>query len=107
MHDFKLYKRSKTHIHLKSKVLVDTGYQGLQKLHKLTEIPKKKSKKHPLTKEMKQINREISSQRVLNENVLASLKTFKIIAEKYRNRRKRFGLRFNLIAAIYNNNIQS
>ncbi|MDR0581312.1 MAG: IS5/IS1182 family transposase, partial [Holosporaceae bacterium] len=27
---------------------------------------------------------------------------FKIIADKYRNRRKRFGLRFNLIAAICN-----
>ena len=30
------------------------------------------------------------------------LKRFKIIADKYRNRRRRFGLRFNLIAAIYN-----
>ncbi|RYY77704.1 MAG: IS5/IS1182 family transposase, partial [Moraxellaceae bacterium] len=25
-----------------------------------------------------------------------------ILAERYRNRRKRMGLRFNLIAAIYN-----
>ncbi|WP_416375262.1 hypothetical protein [Spiroplasma poulsonii] len=31
----------------------------------------------------------------------AILKKFKIITEKYRNRRKRFGLRFNLIASIY------
>ncbi|MBS4167035.1 hypothetical protein NEOC65_002138 [Neochlamydia sp. AcF65] len=30
------------------------------------------------------------------------LKRFKIIADRYRNRRKRFALRFNLIAAIYN-----
>ncbi|KJV53055.1 putative transposase [Orientia tsutsugamushi str. Gilliam] len=29
-------------------------------------------------------------------------KRFKIIADKYRNRRKRFGLRFNLISGIYN-----
>ncbi|HEX5153041.1 MAG TPA: IS5/IS1182 family transposase, partial [Parafilimonas sp.] len=29
-------------------------------------------------------------------------KIFKIIAERYRNRRKRFGLRVNLIAGIYN-----
>ncbi|KJV72797.1 putative transposase [Orientia tsutsugamushi str. TA716] len=28
------------------------------------------------------------------------LKRFKIIADKYRNRRKRFGLRFNLISGI-------
>ncbi|MGV5006143.1 IS5/IS1182 family transposase, partial [Acinetobacter variabilis] len=31
-----------------------------------------------------------------------SLKTFKILAERYRNRGKRFGLRFNLITGIYN-----
>jgi len=30
------------------------------------------------------------------------LKRFKILSDKYRNRRKRFGLRFNLIAGIQN-----
>ncbi|HSQ97154.1 MAG TPA: IS5/IS1182 family transposase, partial [Rickettsiales bacterium] len=30
------------------------------------------------------------------------LKKFRIIADKYRCRRKRFGLRFNLISGIYN-----
>ncbi|KJV51782.1 putative transposase [Orientia tsutsugamushi str. UT76] len=38
----------------------------------------------------------------MNENVICMLKRFKIIADKYRNRRKRFGLRFNLISGIYN-----
>lgn len=47
-------------------------------------------------------NRELSSKRVLNEHVIGKVKRFKIIADKYRNRRKRFGLRFNLIAGIYN-----
>jgi hypothetical protein len=30
------------------------------------------------------------------------MKIFRILAERYRNRRKRYGLRFNLIAAIIN-----
>jgi hypothetical protein len=30
------------------------------------------------------------------------IKRFKIIADRYRNRRKRFALRFNLIAGVYN-----
>ncbi|HEY9907692.1 MAG TPA: IS5/IS1182 family transposase, partial [Thermosynechococcaceae cyanobacterium] len=30
------------------------------------------------------------------------LKIFRILSERYRNRRRRFGLRFNLIAGIYN-----
>lgn len=33
----------------------------------------------------------------LNENVIGSLKWFKIVSDRYRNKRKRFSLRFNLI----------
>jgi DDE superfamily endonuclease len=71
-------------------------------MHIKSELPKKKSKKNPLTKEDKQNNQRVARQRVLNENVIGMLKRFKIIADTYRNRRKRFGLRFNLIAGIYN-----
>jgi len=55
-----------------------------------------------LTPEDKTNNSKLASDRVLNENVIGKLKRFKIISDKYRNRRKRFGLRFNLIAGIYN-----
>lgn len=74
----------------------------MQKLHANTDMPKKRSKKNPLSKADKAKNREISSERVACENVIALLKRFKIVADRYRNRRHRFGLRFFLIAAIYN-----
>jgi len=101
-HDFRLFKESKTPIHPGIKVLTDTGYQGLQKRHRNTQMPKKKSKKNPLTKADKKTNQKLSSDRVINENIIGILKRFKIIADRYRNRRKRFALRFNLIAGIYN-----
>ncbi|MCE2982458.1 MAG: IS5/IS1182 family transposase, partial [Parachlamydia sp.] len=41
-------------------------------------------------------------ERVLIDNVIGCLKLIKILGYKYRNRRKRFGLRLNLIAGIYN-----
>ena len=74
----------------------------MRKIHPNSELPKKRTKKKPLTKEDKIKNRELSSERVLNENVIGMIKRFKIVSDRYRNRRKRFGLRFNLIAAIYN-----
>ena len=40
-------------------------------------------------------------ERVLNENVIGCLNRFKILSDRYRNRRKRFALRFTLIAGIY------
>lgn len=101
-HDFRLFKESGVRFKPETKTLTDTGYQGIQKLHRNSQLPKKKTKRNPLTVSDKKNNREISSQRALNENVIGMLKRFKIISDPYRNRRKRFGLRFNLIAGIYN-----
>jgi hypothetical protein len=82
--------------------VVDTGYMGIKKLQSNSRVPTKRFAKKPLTKDDKQLNRNIASERALNENVIGSLKRFKILNDRYRNRRKRFGLRFNLIAGIYN-----
>jgi len=65
-------------------------------------MPKKRTKKNGLSKEDKQRNKKLASEHVLNENVIGMIKRFKIITDKYRNRRKRFSLRFNLISGIYN-----
>jgi len=102
VHDFQLFKTSRIGITEKIECLADTGYQGLAKLHTNSQTPKKKSKHHPLTAEQKANNRALARQRILVENVIGRLKVFRILSERYRNRRKRFGLRFNLIASIYN-----
>jgi len=101
-HDFRLLKESKTKIHPATEVLTDTGYQGFQKLHAKTSMPKKKTKKNPLEKTDKLNNQKLARERVLNENVIGVVKRFKVLSDRYRNRRKRFCLRFNLIAGIYN-----
>lgn len=102
MHDFKLLQISKVRFQKHTKVRVDSGYQGLQKQHAETILPKKASKLEPLSKQDKRANRIASSERVANEHAIAFLKRFKIISDRYRNRRRRFGLRFNLIAGICN-----
>ena len=101
-HDFALFQDSGLMVHTETTVLADTGYLGIAKIIKNAIIPHKRSKKHPLTKEQKKENHDISSKRILCENVIGSVKRFRIISERYRNRRKRFGLRFNLIAGIHN-----
>lgn len=101
-HDYHIFKTSKTNIHSGIEVLADSGYQGIQKVHSKSQLPKKNRKKQPLTKEDKKNNQAISSKRVLVENIIRKVKIFRIMAEKYRNRRKRFGLRLNLISGILN-----
>jgi transposase len=87
-------------------LLADSGYQGLLALHKNSRIPYKRSKNHPLTVEQKSFNRELSRERIVIENINARIKTFKIMTERYRNRRKRHLLRMNLICAILNREIR-
>jgi len=101
-HDFKLFKESEVRWVKEIEGFVDSGYTGILKIQSNTQLPKKRSKKKKLTKEEKQENRRIASERVTNEHAIGFLKRFKIISERYRNRRKRFGLRFNLIAGICN-----
>jgi len=84
------------------KIQADKAYQGIAKLHKNSEIPKKKTKKHPLTKEEKANNRRINSERVGIEHKNCRLKRFHILADPYRNRRKRFGLRLSLFCGLHN-----
>jgi hypothetical protein len=106
-HDFELFKESRCVFSKHIRSLADTGYLGLGNLHANSQIPAKKSKLHPLTKEQKVSNHKLSHERILVENVIRKLKIFRILSERYRNRRKRFSLRFNLIAAIYNLELKS
>jgi len=86
----------------KVKIQGDSGYQGILKLHRNSETPKKKPKGGELTQEEKLKNRRISRERILIENINAKIKVFKITANRYRNRRKRYGLRISLICGIIN-----
>ena len=83
-------------------MLADSGYQGLDKLHAKSRTPRRKPRKGQLTDEQKQSNQELARRRVVVEHVIRSLKIFRILAERYRNRRQRFSLRFKLIAGLYN-----
>ena len=80
----------------------DTGYQGLARIHANSLVPKKRSMKHPLSKQERKNNWEISKKRIFVEHAIRFVKRFRILSERYRNRRSRFALRFSLIAGICN-----
>jgi len=105
IHDFKLFKSSGVKFGELLKVIADKGYQGITKIHQLSETPIKKPKGKKLTKEQKKSNRELNRLRIVVEHVNRRLKIFKILSDRYRNRHRRFGLRSNLIAGIYNHEL--
>ena len=102
-HDFAMWKKSigaRVVKHIKIKA--DKGYQGIAELHPNSETPKKKPKGGKLTKEEKANNRRINSERVGVEHTNCRLKRLHILADTYRNRRRRFALRLSLFCGFHN-----
>jgi hypothetical protein len=101
-HDFSLFKKSKIGMNEELELLADKGYQGIKKIHNNSRTPIKKTKNKELSQAEKVLNRQLAKERIIIENIHRSLNIFRILSSRYRNRRRRFGLRFNLIAGIYN-----
>ena len=87
--------------------MADSGYQGLASRHAQTCLPVKKPKGKELSAEAKAHNRALGRFRVAVEHTIRSLKVWRILKETYRNRRKRFSLRFSLIAGLVNANLNT
>ncbi len=102
VHDFRIWKESQIDLREKTEILADKGYQGIKKIHENSRTPIKKTRKKPLSKEQKRFNKQLAKERIIVEHVHRRLKIFRILSSRYRNRRRRFGLRINLIAGIYN-----
>lgn len=101
-HDFKLLKRSRLPFVPSQLCLADRGYQGFAKVHAGACTPTKKPRQQTLLQAEKQHNRALAQLRVRVEHVIRRFKIFRIFSGRYRNRRKRFGLRLNLIAGLLN-----
>lgn len=102
IHDFNLFKNSTKDFDDLLKFLADSGYLGIHKIFKNSLIPKKKSKLNPLTNDDKELNKLISSNRIAIEHVNSQLKIFRILSERYRNRRNTFISRAIFICSLYN-----
>ena len=105
-HDGTIFKTT-TPVNPTILVLGDSGYRGIQKVHANTLLPiRHKEDIAKLSEEQKAerkaTNKKISSKRMKIEHIIGRVKNFKIVAERYRNRRKRLLLRFNLICGIVN-----
>ncbi len=101
-HDFALFKASRLSFGVSTRVMADSGYQGIRKWHQDSQTPHKRTKNKPLTAQQRRENKELASQRILCENVIGDLKRFAILQGPYRNHTKRLAMRFNLIAALHN-----
>lgn len=83
-------------------VLVDSGYQGLQRSVNAI-LPAKKRANRRFTRQQRRHNQDLASERVICERFYGRLKTkFRIMSSKYRNSREEYGRLFMLCTALTN-----
>jgi hypothetical protein len=103
VHDFKLFKDTiGTAVDPSILIQADLGYQGIADLHANSQIPKKESKYHKLSRRELAYNKRLARKRVVIEHINAKIKTFKSMTYPYRNHCTRHLLRISLICAIIN-----
>jgi len=101
-HDLGIFKESKVRLNKELECLADKGYRGIEKLHSHSCIPKKKTRKAELSAEDKSQNSVLAQKRIVVAHVHKKLKNIRILSSRYRNRHRQFRLTFNLIAGLYN-----
>lgn len=101
-HDFDLYKNSNFNLSDELEINVDSGFQGIQKLHKKVNLPQKSSKLNPLTSIQKEQNTKKASKRVPVEHINRNCKIFKICGSRYRGKHKNYQDTWKIIVAIVN-----
>lgn len=88
-------------------IFIDTAFIGEQKVHPNLYIPKKKTKNRPLTDDEKEMNKLISSYRVLVEHAIGGIKRYRCMAEKLRNRKAYIDDTFILLSSgLWNYHLQ-
>ncbi|MCL2611574.1 MAG: transposase family protein [Defluviitaleaceae bacterium] len=102
VHDFKIFKNSKLEIAENILIVGDKGYLGAEKLYKNVSLTFKKPKGEKLTEEQKKFNMWHSRYRITIEHTYRKIKCFRIFSNRYRNKQSKHYLRFSLICAILN-----
>ena len=101
VHDLNLRRQGQS-LPKNAHAYADSGYQGYQNDHKDIDIPYKSSKKNPLTKDEKEYNHGLSSFRVRVEHAIRRVKTFRILADRFRYPRPSHAVKFSIAAGIAN-----
>lgn len=101
VHDLEIRRRS-CPLPKEAQAYADSGYQGIHKDHPNAEIPFKRSKKKPLTKDEREYNHALSRYRVRVEHAIAKIKSFRMFSERFRYPRPTYAAKFALVAGIVN-----
>jgi hypothetical protein len=103
-HDYDIYKRNHPVTPKKVVNVFDLGYLGVEKdfSEQLSSIPKRKKRNLDLSQEEKEYNKNHSRKRIVIEHTICNLKKYRIFADVFRNRLRKYDKVSDIVAGLIN-----
>jgi hypothetical protein len=108
-HDYNIYKNNHPVTPKQVVNVVDLGYLGIEKdfPEQLSSIPQRKKRNLDLSAEEMEYNKIHSKKRIVIEHAICRLKKYRILADVFRNRLKKYNKVSDIVAGLINYRIMN
>ncbi len=103
-HDYDVYKKNHPVIPKEVVNVVDLGYLGIEKdfPKQLSALPYKKKRNQFLSDDEKEYNKIHSKKRIIVEHTISRLKKYRILADVFRNKLRKYNKVSDIVAGLVN-----
>ncbi|HXT83023.1 MAG TPA: transposase family protein [Verrucomicrobiae bacterium] len=108
-HDYNIYKNNHPVTPKQVVNVFDLGYLGIEKdfPEQLSSIPNRKKRNMDLSVEEREYNKSHSKKRIVIEHTICRLKKFRILADVFRNRLRKYNKVSDIVAGLVNYGIMN
>src|SRR3954466_15354151 len=103
-HDYDIYKKNHPVIPKQVVNVFDLGYLGVEKDHpeQLSSLPNRKKRNQELSDDHKNYNKNHSKKRIIIEHTICRLKKYRILADIFRNKLRRYNKMSDIVSGLVN-----
>ena len=103
-HDYDIFKENHPLTPKQVVNVVDLGYLGVDKdfPEQLSSLPNRKKRNKELSQEEKEHNKSHSRKRIVIEHTICRLKKFRILADVFRNRLRKYNKVSDIVSGLVN-----
>jgi len=108
-HDYKIYKKNHPATPKEVVNIFDLGYLGVEKdfPEQLSALPNKKKRNQELSLEEKEYNKNHSKKRIIIEHTICRLKKYRILADIFRNKLRKYNKVSDIVTGLVNYRIMN
>ena len=103
-HDYAIYKKNHPATPKQVVNVFDLGYLGVEKdfPKQLSSLPNRKNRNQKISEEERCYNKDQSKKRIVIEHIICRLKKYRILADVFRNRLRKYNKVSDIVSGLVN-----